>query len=143
MSTPPSRASTGLSAAVLTIGRSAFARSGAYAGTVGQAAFLTTSTTAGDQFVHTTANSYVTNSLPNSIIYVVGFTNVVVTAGGSSSIADLFDSPGNDTFTEVVPATGLLTGTGYSVQVLGFGTVACIRRRAAATSFTGPLSITT
>ena len=82
-----------------------FRKVGTYAGVVGQAAYLTTSTAAGDQFVHTTANSYVTNSLPNSIIYVVGFSNVLVTAGGANSIADLFDSLGNDTFSEVAPAT--------------------------------------
>src|SRR5439155_299701 len=51
-----------------------------------------------------------------------GFTDVVATSAGSGT-ADLSGSPGDDVFTEVAPATGKLTGAGYSVQVTGFGTV--------------------
>ena len=55
--------------------------------------------------------------------YAIGFGTVNATPTGSNATANFFDSPGNNTFTEVAPTTGILAGTNYSVKGTGFRTV--------------------
>src|SRR5205809_820667 len=56
------------------------------------------------------------------INYALGFANVSGTAGSSNTIAELYDSPGNDTFTGT-GSQGTIVGQGYAVVVNNMGLV--------------------
>ena len=92
---------------------------------VSSIAYLGTSAAASDYFVGSYVSSQVVGAGYSNTAF--GFGTVVAAAGGTGQVADLYDSPGNDTVT-VAGSSATLSSTSpaYLMQANGFGQVNAI-----------------